>query len=462
MAGTRGERRGDRRSNCVAGGLCGGVVLDRASAEAFVVELYREFLACTPPDDEREGWTSRLLKGAPPAAVRVAIRQLSQDSEVRRVAAEREAEARRVAAEQEAEARRVAVEREAVARTGLFDASFYLATNGDVAEAGTDPLEHYVQFGRAEGRAPNAYLAEAWYRKRTRIRRGTDALLHYAGKGEAHGHPPGPNFDPRWYREVYGLAEGGSPLAHFLAHRAEERLAPCPGLWSVANAPRDPAAPDGGDPFLPYLAEDVTATAAADVAVLGASGLIDANHYLVANNDVTDAQLDPVWHFCVYGWKEGRNPNAYFNTRWYTATNPEVARLGVNPLVHYLLVGERGERRPVVYFEPGWYRTTYGLADDASPLAHFLANRHQQRVSPNSLFDPEWFIEHAGRRVPRRQDPFAFYLFAGTAADLQPSAGFDAVGWRRRRRGRRTRHFTELLYPDRDNPLLDYLLSTYK
>ena len=78
------------------------------------------------------------------------------------------------------------------------------------------------------------------------------------------------------------------------------------------------------------------------------------------------------------------------------------------------------------------------------------------------LFDPEWFIAHAGRRVPRRQDPFAFYLFAGTSADLQPSAGFDAVGWRRRRRGRRTRHFTELLYPDRDNPLLDYLLSSYR
>ena len=448
--------------------------MDRASAEAYVVELYREFLACAPPDSEREGWTSRLLKGAPPAAVRVAIRQLSQDGEVRRLAveraaeaqrlaAEREAEAQRLANEQEADARRHSAERQAIARTGLFDASYYLLTNSDVADAGTDPLDHYIQFGRAEGRAANPFLVEDWYRKRTRIRRGTDALLHYAGKGEPHDHPPGPNFDPRWYREVYRLADGESPLAHFLAHRTTEHLAPCPGLWSVANAPRDPAVPAGADPFLPYLGpdEDITATAAADVAVLAASGLIDANHYLVANNDVTDAQIDPVWHFCVYGWKEGRNPNAYFNTRWYTATNPEVARLGVNPLVHYLLVGEQGDRRPVVYFEPGWYRSTYGLADSASSLAHFLANRHQQRVSPNSLFDPEWFIEHAGRRVPRRQDPFAFYLFAGTSADLQPSATFDAIGWRKRRRGRRTRHFTELLYPDRDNPLLDYLLSNY-
>ena len=77
------------------------------------------------------------------------------------------------------------------------------------------------------------------------LRRGTDALLHYAGKGEARGLPPGPNFDPRWYRRGLWLADGESPLAHFLAHRTAERLAPCPALWSVANAPLDPAAPAG-------------------------------------------------------------------------------------------------------------------------------------------------------------------------------------------------------------------------
>ena len=162
------------------------------------------------------------------------------------------------------------------------------------------------------------------------------------GQGRGARYPPGPNFDPVWYRQIHGLAVGELPLAHFLARRSTERLAPCPALWSVANAPRDPAAPAGDDPFLPYLAADgdSAAAAAADVAVLTPSGLVDANHYLVANSDVTEAQADPVLHFCLYGWQEGRNPNAYFNTRWYTATNPEVTRLGVNPLVHYLLVGE--------------------------------------------------------------------------------------------------------------------------
>ena len=33
-----------------------------------------------------------------------------------------------------------------------FDAAYYLMVNGDVAEAGMDPIDHYNRFGRAEGR----------------------------------------------------------------------------------------------------------------------------------------------------------------------------------------------------------------------------------------------------------------------------------------------------------------------
>ena len=35
----------------------------------------------------------------------------------------------------------------------LFDTTLYLIHNPDVAAAGVNPLEHFLQFGRAEGRA---------------------------------------------------------------------------------------------------------------------------------------------------------------------------------------------------------------------------------------------------------------------------------------------------------------------
>lgn len=38
--------------------------------------------------------------------------------------------------------------------TGAFDPEYYLTTNPDVAESGTDPARHFVQYGLTEGRAP--------------------------------------------------------------------------------------------------------------------------------------------------------------------------------------------------------------------------------------------------------------------------------------------------------------------
>lgn len=50
---------------------------------------------------------------------------------------------------------------ESLRESGLFDAEFYLECNTDVAEAGDDPLRHYLLYGFDEGRSPNAVVAEA-------------------------------------------------------------------------------------------------------------------------------------------------------------------------------------------------------------------------------------------------------------------------------------------------------------
>lgn len=46
----------------------------------------------------------------------------------------------------------------------LFDAAWYLLRNDDVALAGQDPLDHFVDYGWAEDRWPNRYFDPAWYR----------------------------------------------------------------------------------------------------------------------------------------------------------------------------------------------------------------------------------------------------------------------------------------------------------
>ncbi|MDB5443490.1 MAG: glycosyl transferase, group 1 family protein [Phenylobacterium sp.] len=72
----------------------------------------------------------------------------------------------------------------------------------------------------------------------------------------------------------------------------------------------------------------------------------DGRFYLRAHPDVARAGLDPVEHFLVSGWREGRDPNRDFSVREYLEANPDVAEAGMNPFVHYLRAGRTEGRSP--------------------------------------------------------------------------------------------------------------------
>ena len=65
----------------------------------------------------------------------------------------------------------------------------------------------------------------------------------------------------------------------------------------------------------------------------------DEKYYLLWNPDVAVSGTDPLEHFLTYGWREGRNPNAFFDVTGYLEANPDVAQQGVNPLIHFLEFG---------------------------------------------------------------------------------------------------------------------------
>ena len=49
------------------------------------------------------------------------------------------------------------------AASGLFDSSFYLQSNPDVAAAGVNPLVHYLASGGLEGRDPHPLFDSSFY-----------------------------------------------------------------------------------------------------------------------------------------------------------------------------------------------------------------------------------------------------------------------------------------------------------
>jgi hypothetical protein len=406
----------------------------RDAFEAAVAEIFQSVLARAPSPSESTDWAAKLSRGVPASALIAHLK----DSPERPVMPE---------AHDAAQTERA---------TELFDAIWYRHRYPDIDAAGIDPLAHYAEHGWLEDRAPNPWFDPAWYRGQQDIPAGQNPLLHYRTVGETAGHRPSRWFDPDWYRVTYGIAAGRSPLADFLRRRRDGRVAPGPEMWPALGLTDRTLTPTEDDVFL------TLGDTPADRLILAESGLFDENYYALHSGDVLDSGTDLLEHYCAFGWREGRQPNFYFDSAWYTATNPEVAALGVNPLAHYFLVGEPEGRRPVVFFDPVWYAGAYDVPDEMSPLAHFLRHRREGTFAPNEFFDPVWYSQQKGERPRAGRDPFARFLLLGLTEDASPSEKFDLAAYRRKSMGRASRHFRHLLDPARDNPLVHFLLTTYR
>jgi hypothetical protein len=126
-------------------------------------------------------------------------------------------------------------------RQASFDAAYYLCRYPDVGAAGANPYEHWVRFGKREGRegtlprpaegrsAPSVtslidaanlfdrayYLAS--YKEFIGV--GEEPLEHYLAVGQHRGYKPSAQFDPLVYLIHHPEAKT-SPLLHYLQHRS--------------------------------------------------------------------------------------------------------------------------------------------------------------------------------------------------------------------------------------------------
>src|SRR5208282_6239614 len=79
----------------------------------------------------------------------------------------------------------------AAVASGIFDERFYLMTYPDIAEAGVNPLEHYLTTGRFEKRKPSAVFDPSAYIEANPqvATEGMEPFLHYVLIGQAAGVP---------------------------------------------------------------------------------------------------------------------------------------------------------------------------------------------------------------------------------------------------------------------------------
>ena len=143
--------------------------------------------------------------------------------------------------------------------------------------------------------------------------------------------------------------------------------------------------------------------------ILQNSGLIDLDWYVKEYPDINPVELNPMLHFFIHGWKEGRKPNFYFDPVWYRQNYPALASPGQNPLLDYITRGEEADAWPSPHFNTPWYRKTYGLSNSDSPLRHYLSRRTSEQLSPLPEFDVAKYCgDHPDIRNAA-QDPFEHY-----------------------------------------------------
>ena len=104
------------------------------------------------------------------------------------------------------------------------------------------------------------------------------------------------------------------------------------------------------------------------------SGLFNLKWYIEHNPDVILHGANPIFHWLMTGWKEGRAPNPYFDPSWYFSQLPDIKGNNINPLVHYCSIGFKQGLHP----SPLFSTTLYFIENNgpheagANPLAHYL------------------------------------------------------------------------------------------
>lgn len=86
-----------------------------------------------------------------------------------------------------------------VASSPYFSRAYYLQQYQDVAEAGVDPVIHFLDFGAHENRNPSSQFDTAYYRQLHPLitETGANPLLHFLGHVGAHAGPVVPRPKPR-------------------------------------------------------------------------------------------------------------------------------------------------------------------------------------------------------------------------------------------------------------------------
>jgi hypothetical protein len=199
------------------------------------------------------------------------------------------------------------------------------------------------------------------------------------------------------------------------------------------------------------------------------STAVDPDFYRRAYPEIDVPNLDPVMHYALHGWRDGRDPAPWFSAAAYLERHPDVAAAGLEPVYHYLTHG-LAEGREIAPSAAGEAYRRAGLAAD-DPQAWRYAPAapgvrpvtYVQPAAPPARLPPP---ELADADLVRPAFDVAYYLALNPhiANDpIDPVVHFLVHGWREMRDPHPSFSIADYLeaYPDIAaagiNPYVHYL-----
>ena len=152
------------------------------------------------------------------------------------------------------------------------------------------------------------------------------------------------------------------------------------------------------------------------------ASVFNAEWYLMTNQDVADAGVDPFEHFLESGLEEQRLPTPLFDAYYYER-HAQVPN-GLPQILHYLRNGDEGLRTPSALFDLEWYHRQVPDLGGRTLLEHYLSMGSTQPLSPNRLFSPAWILNSLGLEGLGDRTPLEHYVLQGTQGELDPHPWF--------------------------------------
>jgi hypothetical protein len=252
----------------------------------------------------------------------------------------------------------------------LIDRDWYLAANPEIAALNVDPADHFLDVGWRQQRQPNPWFHTAWYlAQNPGVPQDMNPLEHFVIQGGAAGLRPSPGFDIEWYSRHYLDSDGPCPeaLLHFMTVGLSIGALPYPRLRQAGIREEQ----DSPQPQSASLDNRSSQSIVEDDQLL--ESLVDGDWYRVAHALGPSPLLNAAAHYVEQGWRQGFNPNPWFDTRWYLSQNEDALEYA-HPLTHFIRIGASRARKPCAFFDIAWYARHYlaGVEPSAEVLRHFL------------------------------------------------------------------------------------------